>query len=139
MVMLRGVPISSALDTNVDAAIDFSLPAGAEAITTTCVERSVPLVMATTGLSEQQRELINAAAEKIAVVWAPNMSMAVNLTMKLAAMAAEVLKGNPNGADVEIRGNLHHLDNRLLAVWSRDDGVWRLLALQSGAIPPPAD
>ena len=29
-----------------------------------------------------------------------------------------------------------HLDNRLLAVWVRDDGVWRLLAIQSGAIPP---
>lgn len=41
-------------------------------------------------------------------------------------------------ADVEIRGNLRHLDNRLLAVWSRDGGVWRLIALQSGAIPEPA-
>lgn len=41
-------------------------------------------------------------------------------------------------ADVMIRGNLHHLDNRLLAVWSRDDGVWRLIGLQSGSIPPQA-
>lgn len=41
-------------------------------------------------------------------------------------------------ADVLIRGNLHHLDNRLLAVWSRDDGVWRLIGLQSGSIPPQA-
>ena len=29
-----------------------------------------------------------------------------------------------------------HLDNRMLAVWTREDGVWRLLAIQSGAIPP---
>ncbi len=41
-------------------------------------------------------------------------------------------------ADVVIRGNLHHLDNRLLAVWSRDGGQWRLIGLQSGAIPPQA-
>lgn len=41
-------------------------------------------------------------------------------------------------ADVVIRGTLRHLDNRLLAVWSRDDGVWRMIGLQSGAIPPPA-
>lgn len=34
------------------------------------------------------------------------------------------------------KGNDLHLDNRLLAVWARDDGVWRLLAIQSGAIPP---
>ncbi|MBC8871541.1 MAG: 4-hydroxy-tetrahydrodipicolinate reductase [Planctomycetes bacterium] len=97
-----GVPISAALDANVDAAIDFSLPAGAEAITRMCIDGAIPLVMATTGLTDEQKKLITAAAEKVAVVWAPNMSMAVNLTMKLAATAAEILKDNPNGADVEI-------------------------------------
>jgi len=97
-----GVPISATLDTSVDAAIDFSLPAGAEAITRTCIEQAVPLVMATTGLSDEQKGLIQAAAEKVAVVWAPNMSLAVNLTMKLAETAAEILKGNPGGVDVEI-------------------------------------
>lgn len=97
-----GVPISAALDTNVDAAIDFSLPAGAEAITRTCIDGAVPLVMATTGLSDEQKGLIQAAAEKVAVVWAPNMSLAVNLTMKLAETVAEILKGNSGGVDVEI-------------------------------------
>ena len=42
-------------------------------------------------------------------------------------------------ADVQIRGNLHHLDNRILAVWVHEDGAWKLLAVQSGAIPPQAD
>lgn len=41
-------------------------------------------------------------------------------------------------ADVEIRGNLRNLDNRILAVWVRGNGAWRLLAIQSGAIPEPA-
>ena len=38
--------------------------------------------------------------------------------------------------EAEYKGNDLKLDNRLLAVWKRDDGVWRLLAIQSGAIPP---
>lgn len=42
-------------------------------------------------------------------------------------------------ADVQIRGNLHHLDNRILAVWVHEAGAWKLLAVQSGAIPPQAD
>lgn len=41
-------------------------------------------------------------------------------------------------ADVEIRGNMRHLDNRILSVWVRENGSWKLLAVQSGAIPPPA-
>ena len=38
-------------------------------------------------------------------------------------------------ADVVFEGNARHLDNRLLAVWARDDGDWRMLALQSGPVP----
>lgn len=97
-----GVPLTATLDVEIDAAIDFSLPVGAEAITRICAEGGFPLVMATTGLDDEQKKLITSAAEKAPVVWAPNMSMAVNLTMKLAATAAEVLKDIPNGADVEI-------------------------------------
>ena len=37
--------------------------------------------------------------------------------------------------DAEHKGAVLHLDNRMLAVWSRDDGEWRLLGIQSGAIP----
>jgi len=97
-----GVHLTAVLDVEIDAAIDFSLPAGAEAITRICAEGGFPLVMATTGLDDEQKKLIASAAEKVPVVWAPNMSMAVNLTMKLAATAAEVLQSIPNGADVEI-------------------------------------
>lgn len=42
-------------------------------------------------------------------------------------------------ADVQIRGNMHHLNNRILAVWIRAGDSWKLLAVQSGAIPPQAD
>jgi len=96
------LPLTASLDVDADAMIDFSLPAGAESATAMCVEKGVGLVMATTGLSDAQQEAIRQAANTIPVVWAPNMSLAVNLTMKLTEMAAKALKDHPGGADVEI-------------------------------------
>ena len=97
-----GVVLSSKLETEVDAVIEFSVPNGAESITKTCVAQRVPLVMATTGLSENQRALVSQASNTIPVVWAPNMSLAVNLTMQLAQIAARALRDHSSGADVEI-------------------------------------
>jgi len=104
-----GMPLTGSLDVDVDveAMIDFSVPAGAEAATDLCASRGIPLVMATTGLTPEQENKIRAAAEKIPVVWAPNMSTAVNLTMKLAAMAGDTLKGVGGGVDVEIIDRHH--------------------------------
>jgi len=90
-----------------EAVIDFSVPAGAEAITRTCQERKIPLVIATTGLGEDQKSLIEQASHEIPVVWAPSMSTMVNLTMKLATTAAKVLKDYPGGTDVEILERHH--------------------------------
>ncbi len=97
-----GVTLTSDLETQVDAVIDFSIPAAAVAVAELCVGRKLPLVMATTGLTEDQQETLVAAAHNIPLVWAPNMSVAVNLTMKLATIAAAALKDSPTGADVEI-------------------------------------
>ncbi|MEZ6111311.1 MAG: 4-hydroxy-tetrahydrodipicolinate reductase [Pirellulaceae bacterium] len=101
------LPLSPALNHDVQAIIDFSVPAGAEAATRLAIERRIPLVMATTGLSQSQRELIGEAAETVPVVWAPNMSLAVNLTMKLVATAAEALRDLESGVDVEILERHH--------------------------------
>ena len=81
--------------------IDFSHNDGTAAILDYCVESSVPLVVATTGLEPEILEQINSAAERIALVYAPNMSMAVNLSMKLAETAAAALSGQDD-VDVEI-------------------------------------
>lgn len=97
-----GVALSSGLTEQADAVIDFSVPSGATAITEACVEKGIPLVMATTGLSETQEQSVLDAARTIPVVRAPNMSLAVNLTMKLAETAATALKDHPAGVDVEI-------------------------------------
>ena len=103
-----GITLSPELPENVEAVIDFSVPAGAEAIATKCIDRKFPLVLATTGLSESQKKLVNDASAAIPIVWAPNMSLAVNLTMKLSEVAAQALKDNPSGADVEIIERHHH-------------------------------
>lgn len=102
-----GIPFTSSLDFNVDAIIDFSTPAGAEVILDACLKQSVPLVLATTGLEAGMEQKIKAAALQIPLVFAPNMSLAVNLTMKLAAIAAESLKDYAPGADVEILERHH--------------------------------
>lgn len=97
-----GVLISATLPEYVDAVIDFSTPEGAVSIAKTCGLRRIPLVEATTGLTEQQRQVILEAALETPVVMAPSMSLAVNLAMKLVAEAGRVLKTIPGGVDVEI-------------------------------------
>lgn len=100
-----GVPVAATLETMVDAMIDFSVPAGAMRAVELCQSQGVPLVCATTGLEPEQAARLRAAAAAIPIVWAPSMSLAVNLTMKLAEIAAQVLKDKD--ADVEILERHH--------------------------------
>ena len=100
-----GVPLASNLEVEVDAVVDFSLPAGTEAALSICLEKGLPLVVATTALSDSHVSALQAAAKKIPLLHAPNMSLAVNLTMKLAEVAAAALK--EHDADVEILERHH--------------------------------
>jgi 4-hydroxy-tetrahydrodipicolinate reductase len=97
-----GVPLTATLEGAVDVVIDFSTPAGARAITETCFAGGLALVLATTGLESEDRERVRQAGRKIPLLWAPSMSLAVNLAMKLSAIAAKALADHPAGADVEI-------------------------------------
>lgn len=97
-----GIPITTELGERVDAIIDFSTPEGLIAIAGVCAEREIPLVAASTGLSSKQREAVLSAAQTAPLIMAPNMSLAVNLTMKLVREAARVLNHVPEGVDVEI-------------------------------------
>lgn len=97
-----GVPLQADWATGIEVAIDFSVPDACAAAIEHCTQAGIPLVVATTGLTEAQMALIKKAADSIAVCWAPNMSLAVNLTMRLAQQAASALKNVPQGTDVEI-------------------------------------
>jgi 4-hydroxy-tetrahydrodipicolinate reductase len=97
-----GMPVTAELRGNVDVIIDFSTPDGLIEIAEICAERHIGLVAATTGLSEQQQSTVAEVAHVTPVLMAPNLSVAVNLTMKLVRDAAIALKGVAGGVDVEI-------------------------------------
>ena len=97
-----GVPITAQLGHHVDVIIDFSTPAGLASIIALCEERRIPLVVATTGLTDEQRQNVLTASQVTPIVMSPSMSTAVNLVMKLVADAARILKNHASGVDVEI-------------------------------------
>ncbi len=97
-----GLNLRSDWPAGIQVAIDFSVPAACQAAVEQCSQAGIPLVVATTGLTTAQVEQLRLAADKIPICWAPNMSLAVNLTMHLAQQAAAALKNVPQGADVEI-------------------------------------
>lgn len=98
----NGVRVTTALplDVQPDVVVDFSTPEGTEGIVKTCEARKIPIVVATTGHSDAQRQQIEAAAHATAVLFSPNMSLVVNLLFKLVKDTATALKGK--GFDVEI-------------------------------------
>jgi 4-hydroxy-tetrahydrodipicolinate reductase len=76
-----------------DAAIDFSLPEGFDAILGLCVTRGRPLVSGTTGLPEAQLAALEVASARIPVVWASNFSLGVAVLHDLVERAARALPG----------------------------------------------
>ncbi|MDP3249989.1 MAG: 4-hydroxy-tetrahydrodipicolinate reductase [Polaromonas sp.] len=79
--------------------IDFTRPEGTMAHLAACRAMGVKLVTGTTGFSDAQKAGIAAAAKDIAIMMAPNMSVGVNVTLKLLEMAAKALN---TGYDIEI-------------------------------------
>ena len=65
----------------------------------------VPMVIGTTGLTDDEREAVEKAASKVPIVWAPNMSLGINLFFSLVKKAAEILG---RGYKVEI-DETHHV------------------------------
>ncbi|MBK8071864.1 MAG: 4-hydroxy-tetrahydrodipicolinate reductase [Ramlibacter sp.] len=84
---------------NSQVLIDFTRPEGTLAHLRVCRELGVKAVIGTTGFSDAQKAEIAAAAKDIAIVMAPNMSVGVNVTLKLLEMAAKALA---TGYDIEI-------------------------------------
>ncbi len=97
-----GVAITADIATglkNADVLIDFTRPEGTLAHLAVCAERGVKAVIGTTGFSDEQKAEIAAFAQRTAIVMAPNMSVGVNVTLKLLQMAAKALS---EGYDIEI-------------------------------------
>ena len=79
--------------------IDFTRPEGTMHHLHVCRELGTKLVIGTTGFTDAQKAEIAAAAKDIAIVMAPNMSVGVNVTLKLLQLAAKAM---PTGYDIEI-------------------------------------
>ncbi len=84
--------------------IDFTRPEGTLAHLRHCREHGVNMVIGTTGFSADDKQHLQDAAKDIAIVFAPNMSVGVNVTLKLLEMAAKALS---TGYDIEV-SEAHH-------------------------------
>lgn len=93
-------------DVQADAIIDFSNVSVIDSLLKYSVEKQVPVVLCTTGLSEEQLAAVAEAGEKVAVLRSANMSLGVNTLLKLLQTAAQVLA--PAGFDMEIVEKHHN-------------------------------
>ena len=93
-------------DVDADVIIDFSNASAADALLDYCVEKQIPVVLCSTGLSAEQLAKVEESAKKVAVLKSANMSMGINLLMKLLKDAAKVL--SPAGYDIEIVEKHHN-------------------------------
>lgn len=95
-----------ACDVEADVVIDFSNAAAVDALLDVCADRGLPVVLCTTGLTEEQLKKAEEVSQKAAVLRSANMSLGVNLLMKLLKEAAAVLA--PAGFDIELVEKHHN-------------------------------
>jgi 4-hydroxy-tetrahydrodipicolinate reductase len=97
-----GIKITSDIKEGLQGAdflIDFTRPEGTLAHLEVAQSMGVKMIIGTTGFTEEQKNTLKKASEKIAIVFAPNMSVGVNATFKLLEVAAKILN---QGYDIEI-------------------------------------
>ena len=94
-------------DVAADVVIDFCAASAVDNLLDYCAEKQLPCVLCTTGLSEAQLAHVGEAAKKTAVLKSANMSLGVNMLLKILKDAAKVLV--PAGFDIEIVEKHHNL------------------------------
>lgn len=99
-----GLPLMAEASSEADALIEFTTPEGCVQWAEWCAARGVALISGTTGLFAAQHAALDAAAKRTAVLWAPNMSIGVNLLLALVQQAAEKLDAHWDAEIVEV----HH-------------------------------
>ena len=95
-------------DCNVDAdvIIDFSTASAVDDLLKYAVEKKIPVVLCTTGLTSEQLDNVQKASEKVAILKSANMSLGINTLMKILKVATEVLA--IRGYDIEIVEKHHN-------------------------------
>lgn len=97
----------TACDIEADVLIDFSTAKVVDKLLDYCVEKNLPCVLCTTGLSPEQLEKVSESAKKVAILKSANMSLGINLLLKMLKEAAGVLA--PAGFDIEVVEKHHNL------------------------------
>ncbi len=90
-----------------DCIIDFSTAAGVDELLEYCAETGMPCVLCTTGLSEEQLKKVEDVSKKAPILRSANMSLGINLLMKVLKEAASILA--PAGFDMEIVEKHHRM------------------------------
>ena len=93
-------------DVAADAIIDFSNASAVDGLLDYCEAKQIPVVLCSTGLSEEQLAKVDEASKKVAVLKSANMSLGINTLMSLLKQAVKVLA--PAGFDVEIVEKHHN-------------------------------
>ena len=93
-------------DVEADAIIDFSNAAAVDAVVDYSVSKKIPVVLCTTGLTEEQIAKVEKASDSVAVLRSANMSLGINTLMELLKKAAKVF--SPAGFDIEIVEKHHN-------------------------------
>ncbi|MBA4688957.1 MAG: 4-hydroxy-tetrahydrodipicolinate reductase [Candidatus Galacturonibacter soehngenii] len=96
----------SECDIDADVIIDFASAKATDSLLDFCLQKSIPVVLCTTGLSNQQIERIEKESKKVAILKSANMSLGINTLLKLLQDAAKVFV--PAGYDVEIIEKHHN-------------------------------
>jgi 4-hydroxy-tetrahydrodipicolinate reductase len=89
-----------------DVVIDFSAAAAVDGLLEQCVAKNLPCVLCTTGLSEEQLAKVQEASQKVAILKSANMSLGINMLLKLLKEATGILA--PAGFDIEIVEKHHN-------------------------------
>ena len=106
----NGYPVFASLEectVDADVVIDFASPKAVDHLLDYCKEHRLPVVVCTTGLSEEQMEHLRKTSEHVAVLKSANMSLGVNMLLDLLQTAAKILA--PAGFDMEIVEKHHRL------------------------------
>jgi len=93
-------------DIDADAIIDFASVNAVDGLLDYCAQKQVPVVLCTTGLSKEQLDKVEEISKQVAVLKSANMSLGINLLMKLLKDAAGIL--SPAGFDIEIVEKHHN-------------------------------
>ncbi len=103
-------PVFSSIDkcdVEADVIIDFAAAKAVDALLDYSVNKQIPVVLCTTGLSEEQLDKVNESAKKVAILKSANMSLGINTLFKVLQSISPLL--SEAGFDIEIVEKHHHL------------------------------